>query len=187
MSPYGLAGEHDASPDSPLEATAIDAVHRVVTDQTRITKSWIQENSESGLAEGKYVELVGVAVCVFGIDEFCRSLGLPLEPLPAAIDGQPTEYVPAGLESETAIVSVIGADKLGPAESDLWPPNETANVIRALSLVPDAVREWVALSEAQYLAAHDVGNPAADTNRALNRMQMELVAGRVSSSNECFY
>lgn len=187
LSPYGLAGEHTSMDGSPLNARAVDAAHRVITDQTRITQSWVQENVSNGLTEGKYVELVGIALCAFSIDEFCRGLGVPLEPMPAPVEGSPSGYVPVGLETETGMVSMISAEQRGPAEQDLWPDGHDANVVRALSLVPDAVRDWVALSDAQYLLTANVGDPAANTDRILNRMQTELIAGRVSSHNECFY
>lgn len=187
LSPFNFPGEHTAADDSPLDARTIDAVHRVVTDQTRITNTFIQDNAANGLSEGQYVELVGVAVCAFSIDEFCRALGLPLEPLPEPREGEPSGYVPSGLESETAMVAVIGFDQAGPAESGLWPPGRTANVVRALSQVPDAVRDWSDISDVQYLPLIKIIDPSSDTNRALDRMQMEIVAGRVSSHNECFY
>jgi len=187
LSPYNFPGEHTAADDSPLDARTIDVVHRVVTDQTRITKTFIQENAANGLSEGQYVELVGVAVCAFSIDEFCRALGLPLESLPEPVEGEPSGYVPVGLESETAMVAVIGFDQAGSAESELWPAGRTANVVRALSQVPDAVRDWSEISDAQYLPLRKIIDPASDTCRVLNRVQMEIVAGRVSSHNECFY
>jgi hypothetical protein len=186
LSPYNVPGEHTSADGTHLDARAVDAVHRVITDQTRISKSWIQENVANGLTEGQYVELVGVVVCVFSIDEFCRALGLALEPLPDPLAGEPTGYVPSGLESDTAMVALIGADQLDSAESDLWPA-PGANVVRAFSQVPDAVREWVAISDVQYLPLPKVRDPSSDTNRILNRMQIEIVAGRVSSHNECFY
>lgn len=187
LSPYNLPGEHTTAIDSPLSDRAIDAVHRVVTDQTRITKAYIQESAASGLSEGHYVELVGVAVCAFSIDEFCSALGLPLEPLPAPVTGEPTEYRPSGLEGETAMISMIDAGQRGAAESDLWPEGHAANVVRALSQVPNSVREWVSLCDVQYLPGAKIGDPSSDTEHVLNRMQMEIVAGRVSSHNECFY
>ena len=186
LSPYSFSGEHSAADNTPLTASAVDAVHRIVTDQTRITRSWIRQNAADDLPEGKYVELVGIVVCVFSIDEFCRALGLPLEPLPAPLAGESTGYVPDGLESDSAMVALIAGDRLGPNESDLWPP-PGANVVRALSQVPNAVREWVALSDTQYLPLPKVRDPGSDTDRILNRMQIEIVAGRVSSHNECFY
>ena len=76
---------------------------------------------------------------------------------------------------------------LSPQNADLWPQGRSANVLRAISLVPDAVRGWTTVSEGQYLSFNQIMAPTADTNRALNRMQIETVAGRVSSINECFY
>ena len=187
LSPYNLSGQHTAAADSLLDDNAIDAVHRIITDQTRITRSWIRENVNRGLTEGRYVELVGVTVCVFSIDEFCRALGLPLEPLPEPVAGSPSEYVPVGLETHTARVAMVDLEQSGPEEQDLWPKGRTGNVVRALSQVPNAAREWIGLSNSQYLPLHKVVDPSSDTERVLNRQQIEIVAGRVSSHNECFY
>lgn len=69
----------------------------------------------------------------------------------------------------------------------MWPSGRTANVVRALTLVPDALRDWRELAGAQYLSFEAMANFVKDEARAINRMQIELVAGRVSSINECFY
>jgi len=53
--------------------------------------------------------------------------------------------------------------------------------------VPDAVRGWQLIAGAQYLSLQGMQNFVQDDNRSINRMQMELIAGRVSSVNECFY
>jgi hypothetical protein len=63
---------------------------------------------------------------------------------------------------------------------------QVPNVARALSLVPDAVLELKELSEAHYLVIDDVIDPRA-RGRHLARPQMELIAGRVSALNQCFY
>ena len=60
-------------------------------------------------------------------------------------------------------------------------------VLRALSLVPEAVRNWSNVAAAQYLSLPTMMKFSGDTRRSLNRMQIELVAGRVSAVNECFY
>ena len=70
-------------------------------------------------------------------------------------------------------------------ESDLW-GHFSGNVIRAMSLVPDAVRSLQELSAAHYLALKDVRDPNARMP-ALERPQVELIAGRISALNECFY
>lgn len=186
LSPYSFPGEHQHS--GTLDTVAVDAVHRIITDQTRITQAWIDGNVEQGFSEEKYVELLGVVVTVFSIDEFNRGLGLPPEPLPGPIPGEPNHYRPALAERGTGFVSMLpskggAADK----ESDLWAGGRRANVLRAMSLVPDAVRGWYLVASGQYLSMKGMGNLSGDLGRSLNRMQMEIVAGRVSSINECFY
>jgi hypothetical protein len=59
-------------------------------------------------------------------------------------------------------------------------------VIRAMSLVPDEVRTLADLSAAHYLPNHRVRDPAAQQG-SLSRPQIELIAGRVSALNQCFY
>ena len=70
---------------------------------------------------------------------------------------------------------------------DLWLAGKTANVLRALSLVPDGVRSWRGIADKQYLSMKGMMTFTGPTGRAINRMQIELVAGRVSSISECFY
>jgi hypothetical protein len=53
--------------------------------------------------------------------------------------------------------------------------------------VPDALRDWREIAAAQYLSFQRMTNFVKDDNRSINRMQMELIAGRVSAINECFY
>ncbi len=186
LSPYTLKGEHFHSGGLPSSAT--DAVHRIITDQQRITRRWVEENAESDLPKGAYVELVGIVVATFSIDEFHRALDLPLETLPQPVAGEPSGYVPAVLSEDIGYVPTIPADGTVGNEADLWPAGGRApNVLRALTLVPDALRDWRDLSSAQYLSFEGMANFVKDEHRSINRMQMELVAGRVSAINQCFY
>ncbi len=185
LSPYNFEGQHQS--DSDLDELVVDAVHRVVTDQTRITQTWVNQIADSGLTNEAYVELAGIVVSLFSIDEFHRGLGLELEPLPAPKAGEPSQYRPAQAVSGTGFVPMLPIDGATGKESDLWHNGRTANVLRALSVVPDALRDWMSLSGAQYLTMEGMGNMIGQVDRAINRMQMELIAGRVSSINECFY
>lgn len=185
LSPYNFEGEHSAGDGLPPRA--VDAVHRIITDQSRITRTYIEEGAAHELSVERYVELLGIVVCVFSIDEHMRALGLRLEPLPEPIAGEISEYRPLGLEHKTAYVPMIDAHGVAGDEADLWKPGQTANVIRALSLVPNALREWSGIGDVQYLDPKTIMDVGRDTGRAINRMQIELVAGRVSAHNECFY
>ena len=185
LSPYTDLYQHESVTDLPVRA--VDAVHRIVTDQTRITRAWIEDNAESGLGIEAYVELAGIVVAVLSIDEFNRSLGLPFEPLPQPMPGEPDEYRPNNVVTDTGFVPMIDRDGAVGREADLWSSKFSANVIRALSVVPNAVRGWKDLASAQYIGLETMGNFTGRSDRAIDRAQMEIVAGRVSSYNECFY
>ena len=190
LSPNAVQGTHDGSAATGtrvLSEVAVDTVHRIVTDQSRLSREWRESLVAHGLGDGHYVELLGVVVAVVSIDALHSALGLPLEPLPEPVAGEPSHYRPANAAREQAFVPMIPARGARGAEADLWQPPRTGNVVRALSLVPDAVRELKTLSAAHYLPMDLVAVPTANGGRALTRAQIELVAGRVSAINECFY
>ena len=184
LSPYNCPGQHTHAGE--LDELTVDAVHRIITDQARITQAWVDALEQAGMPPEKYVELLGIAVTVFSIDEFNRGLGLTPEPLPQAQSGEPDHYRPAQAVKGTGFVPMLPTDGATGKEADLW-GQHSANVLRALSLVPDAVRGWFMVSAGQYLDMAGMMKFSGDHGRAINRMQMELVAGRVSAINECFY
>lgn len=193
LSPLSLEGEHAAVSGDVLPAAAVDAVHRLVTDATRLTKAWIEDLDGQGVSDAHYVELLSVVVAVRSIDAFHRAMGLAPEPLPtprpASETGPPRRTRPATTESDTAWVPLLVPSRVEAENDDLFPPGPVVpNVIKALSLVPDGVRWLKDLSNAHYLAM--AGGQMMDFSRGrgpLSRAQTELIAGRVSALNECFY
>ena len=186
-SPSSVQGEH-RSQAKDLPPPAVDAVHRIVTDAQRLSKEWVERLASEGVSDAHYVELLGVVVAVLSIDEVHRGLGIDLLPLPTPEAGEPTRIRPDGLASGTAWVPMmtLAGSRKGP-NSDLFEGLPVApNVIAAMSLVPDAVRDLKTLSNAHYVPTIEVANPTFH-GRALDRSQIELVAGRVSALNECFY
>jgi hypothetical protein len=185
LSPTAVAGTHDRAGPL-LDEVAVDVVHRIVTDPTRLSQSFVEKLATDGLSDGHYVELLGVVVCQVSVDAFQRALGLDPEPLPTPEPGEPSRVRPASAEPGVGWVPMIPEGRATGAEADLY-PSKAANVIRALSLVPDAVRRMQDLSKSQYLPLGQIADPSADPGRALTRSQIELLAGRVSALNECFY
>lgn len=175
--------QHNSTTSLPEQA--VDITHRLTTDASRLTGNWLQAQFNDDFTAGHYVEIVSVVVTTMSIDSFNLALGFEPEPLPAPSPGAPTQYQPSGLETKTAWVPLIG--ELSPNDCDLWEAGKTANVIRALSLVPDAVRLLKTLSAAQYVQQHEVPNPSSNGGRAISRAQIEFIAARVSALNDCFY
>lgn len=189
ISPAAVPGEHPARP--PLPAAAVDAVHRLVTDPGRITRAAVEDLARAGISDARYVELLGLTVAVLSVDEFHRALGLPLEPLPGPRPGEPSRARPAEAAPGTGFVPMLPSRGRSPEFRELYggiPGGFVPNVLRALSLVPEAVRDLGILASAHYLPPALVARPGAmPEGRALDRKQVELVAGRVSALNECFY
>lgn len=185
LSAPSVVGEHASTTDLP--AAAIEAVHKIVTDPGRLSQPWLDGLLADGLTDAAYVELVGVLTTVISIDDLHRGLGLGLEPLPAAEGGEPERRRPTGARDEGAWVPTVPAGALDPADADIYGgAPHAANVIRALSLVPPAVRQLEALHGAHYLSYAEMALLEVP-ERALSRPQLEFVAARVSAINECFY
>ncbi|MFT4824587.1 MAG: hypothetical protein ACJAUG_003201 [Halioglobus sp.] len=187
LSPYQVAGTHEIVSDELSEAM-VEVVHRIVTDSARLTKKWFDDIVAQGLTPQEYVEILGTIVHTFAIDEFCRGLGIPLNELPEPLAGAPTRYLPenATYDAEAWVPLLPNFIEEG-AEADLW-NGFGANVIRALSLVPDEVRSLIDLFNSHYITNDSiVGDWTICPHGGLTRIEMEIIATRVSSHNDCFY
>ncbi len=181
LSPFSVGKEHTATPN--LSVPLLDLVHRVTTDAARLSEKWYRGLLQQGLTPDAYVEALGVTVITISIDRFHHALGLPLEPLPDPQPGEPTRVRPENvveteawvpMQASRAITRLVGL-----------PPGPAPYVLRALSLVPAELKAWMGVGAAQYLGPQDMLR--FDQTRAIDRSQIELVAGRVSALNECFY
>jgi hypothetical protein len=184
-SPESVQGEHEHRGELP--EPAIDAIHRITTDPGRLSRGWFERTLAAGLSDGHYVELVGVLVTLLSIDAFQRGLGVAPEPLPEPEDGEPSRYRPARAGDAGAYVPLLPWDANEGDEADLWPGRGGANVLRAMSLVPDEVRQMRDLAATYYIPIAQLRDMRSNAGRALDRPQIELLAGRVSALNECFY
>ena len=82
---------------------------------------------------------------------------------------------------------MIPADKAIGAEADLWEGRRIGNVIRAMSLVPDEVRTLMDLGDVHYVPRELFMDFSGNPRGILSRVQLELIASRVSALNGCFY
>lgn len=176
-------GEH-----GPLSDLQVDVAHRLTTDASRLTESWLHEQVKSGLTREEYVEILSVVVSTLAIDSFHHTLGFEPEPLPDSEPGEPSGHRPANTQDGIAWVPMVGVSAVAEADADMYAGlSRSANVITAMSLVPEAVRLLNVQSSAMYLSFNDIADPSKNGGRALSRPQIELIAGRVSALNDCFY
>ncbi len=184
LSPSAVRGEHDSL--GALSEAVVDVIHRVRTDPARLSKAWFDGVMASDVSDGAYVEVIGVVTLLAGIDYTARALGAPPPTLPEPLPGEPSRHRPASAKPGVAWVPMIDVADADGAEADLYPKLPfVPNIMRALSLVPEQARALQRSSDAHYVAMADLSNPNA--RRDLDRLQIELVAARVSALNECFY
>ena len=170
-----------------LPEAAVHAVQKIVVDNANLSREWCDEIcAAEGMSDAHYIELLGVLVHVFSIDELHRALGLPLEPLPEPLAGEPSRRRPTGARRVAGWLPITPPDALDPEDADLYDNAPVAaNVLTALSLVPSNL-PWLAdLSHAHY--ASYVEMREMGKVREISRAQQELIAARVSVLNECFY
>lgn len=184
LSPYQVEGSHDAV--GPLDHTLLEAVHRIATDAGRITRRWVDSLLGAGLPDTHYVEAVGVIAVITALDTFDRALGMSERPLPAPVPGAPSRLRPAGAARDLAWIPTGSPAAVAPGELDAFAVHGDKNIHRALSLVPQEVLNFFDLDVELYLQDHQIRDFDHEF-RALSHAQIELVAGRVSSLNGCYY
>ena len=110
LSPFAVAGAHTTASD--LSPTQVEAVHRLVTDPGRVTRSWVDGLLDEDMTDAEYVEIAGLVSAVTVVDTFHAALGLPLRDLPTAGAGQPTRKRPRTAAMDGGYVPMIAGDAL---------------------------------------------------------------------------
>lgn len=187
VSPHTMHGSHDRT-DSAAElgVDAIEAVHFIATDASRITERWVRGVCDGRLGEERFVEIVAVVATVTALDTFDQALGRPLRPLPEAFAGEPTRQRPAGARRDLAWIATLAPEHVGPRDPNPYPVHGDKNIHRALSLVPQEVIHFFDLDVELYLKDHEIRDFTREF-RAITHAQIELIAARTSALNRCFY
>ena len=157
-------GEHDN--DGELPPIAVEAVHAIRNDSGRLTRRWFDDVIDMGLLPEAYVELVAVTASSVIVDTFAQGMGFDMPELPEAASGAPTMERSDDVEDAGAWLPLAREGR--------------ANILRSLGLVPSALKLFFGTFGRSYYMA-------PDSQFALDRAQVELVAARVSAVNECFY
>jgi len=141
LSPAAIEGTHDSL--GALPETVVEVIHRMRTDPGRLSESWFRGVIAAGLGEEEYVEAVSIVAHVVAIDTMARGVGLDLLPLPQPEPGVPSRYRPPGAKMGGAWVPWLEPADLSESESGLYPAGRpAANIMKAMSLVPDEVRSF---------------------------------------------
>lgn len=184
LSPNAVPGTHESL--GVLSEAEVELVHRVTGDPGRLSEKWSQSVLARGLAEGEYVEIVGLVAMVMMMDTFMRALGMPERELPAPAAGEPTRYQPPGAKKQAAWLPLVEPEDAVDADGPMYPSPKAGYIYRGLSLVPQSLRDYWALANCHYMPGQYVYK--FDTSiRAIRRPQVEILAARVSALHQCVY
>ena len=153
---------------------AHDAIYRISRHAATLTREWY-EKVTAEINPLAFVELCGIACTIAPVMAFRRALGLPALEIGSAKLGQPSKQKPNNIvAAQLNWVPVVG-----PADKD-------AAVVQAFTAVPETNRVIWAMADAQYIPDKEMVDPNW-TRGTLSRVQIELIATRVSQQRECFY
>ncbi|MDA3004779.1 MAG: hypothetical protein O3A62_06870 [Actinomycetota bacterium] len=153
---------------------AHDAIYRISRHAATLTREWY-EKVVAEINPLAFVELCGIACTVAPVMAFRQALGLPMLEIAPAESGEPSKKKPANIvDARLNWVPVVG------------PADNEAAVVQAFTAVPETNRVIWAMADAQYIPDKEMIDPHW-TRGTLSRVQIELVATRVSQQRECFY
>jgi hypothetical protein len=175
-------------PDIVLPDSIRQVVRKVAVAVRDLSKDFFDAATSSGLSDAEYVEIVGIVSRVVDLDVFARGIGVAPRPLPAPVGGEPSRERPATAVIEKAWVPTIPN---GPAGGELgqtlYHGRPMPYIVRGMSLVPDELRAHLELEQAHYTRLDKLLDYEYQHHEGLSRPQAEVVAGRVSVLNDCFY
>jgi len=166
--------EGKISASTVASSLAHDVVYRIARHASTLTKEWYERVTQE-IDPLAFVELCGVVCTVASVVAFRRALDLELPELSAAKTGEPSHHKPDNIVDATLNWVPVVA-----------PADENAAVVQAFTAVPQTNRVIWAMADAQYIPDKEMVDPHW-TRGTLTRVQMELVATRVSQQRECFY
>lgn len=178
----------DLDEDEVLPAALREVVTQVAVAPKDLERSFFENARAADISDAEYVETVGIVSRLVNLDVFARGLGVPMRTLHAPIDGEPSLDRPATAIDEGAWVASIPSDERGgDVGNDLYGGTMQPFVYRALSLVPPEAERIMVGGRTQYLPIDKFFDFTYSHHAALSRAQLEIVAGRVSALNQCFY
>lgn len=168
------SGDSEPSLGEGAPEVALRAAARLGSGRPHVTREWY-EDVRDRLGALPYVELVGLVAVAAAASSLRRTLGLPDRELSTDDERGPSRIPSPELADAKWNWVPVAA-----------PADKTAAVVQALTAVPGTFDELWSLADAQYIPDAEMVDPKW-TRGTLSRVDMELLATRVSFSRECHY
>lgn len=176
-----------ATSDVELPQPVRDVIRTLAVDCPNFDMSTYQAALDAGLSDPEFAEMVAIVSFIVNLDVYARGIGVELRPFAAPQPGNPSREIPVEAVLEQAFLPTIPNPPEGGAlAKELYGPFKPY-IMRALSIVPDEFRAHIELEQAQYVLLPKIMDFEYNHHEGLTRPQVEVVAGRVSAINDCFY
>jgi len=176
-----------AESDVELPKVVRDIIAKVAVSPKDVDLDFYNAAIGSGLSDAEYTEIVGLVSFICNLDVFARGIGVAPRPLPETQPGEPSRERPEEAVQEQAFVPTIPNPPEGGERAKAMYGPFKPYIMRAMSLVPDEFDAHIALERVQYLPLEKIMEFDFDHHDGLTRPQAEVIAGRVSALNDCFY
>ena len=181
-------GEARNPSDDILPGALLDAVTQIAVAPKDIERSFFERTLAAEISDAEYVETVGIVARLANLDVFARGIGVAMRPLRDPVDGEPSYERPDTAVDEGAWVPTLPSNENGGgAAKAVYGGDMMPFIYRALSLVPTEASRMIHGGNIQYLPLNKFFDFSYSHHPSLSRPQVEIVAGRVSALNECFY
>lgn len=182
-------GDEALADKAELPEAARRLAREVALGGTGIDRKFSEQAQADGLAEGAYVEIVGLVVRLAHLDVFARGIGVPSRQLHEPVeDRTPSMETPSVAKQEGFFTaSIPSAPAGGDLAVELFGKEPAPNIVRSLSLVPDEARRLNNILNHEYFSLETIFDLTFSSLEGVSRPQLELVAARVSALNQCFY
>jgi len=176
------------APEELLPDDSLGLIARLAVAPGALTRADYAAARAAGMSDGEYVETVSIVSRVVNIDVFARGVGSLPPRLAAAAGGEPASDSPRAAP-EGAWLPTVPAGSAGGADAvrAYGGPSPQPFIYRALSLVPVESRRCIMGGDAQYLPLDRFMDFTYSHHEGLTRVQVEMIAARVSVLNDCFY
>lgn len=177
-----------AMPVDVLPAATLDLVTRLAVLPREMTREHFTAARARGMSAGEYVETVSLVSRIVNVDVFARGVGAAPSVLPEPVDGEPDYDAPRAVEEGAWLPTVpAGAKGAQDALRAYGGSGPQPFIYRALSLVPVEAMRCISGGDIQYLPIDKFMDFTYSHHPGLSRVQVEIVAARVSALNDCFY
>ncbi len=172
-----------------LSDTAKHVAREAALSPGTFVREFYEEAVRDGLTDAEYVEIVGIVGRLVNFDVVARGLGIGPRAIGVSGGDNPSRRRPHTAIAEGAWVDTVPAGPSGgDAAREMYGDAKMVSFIfRGMSLAPSENLAHMELDEAQYLPARHFAEFDYQQHEGLTRPQVEVVAGRVSAINECFY